>query len=216
HEVRRRDVGTGNLGQPVDRVGGQAEVGGQIHGALAEAPGLLHVARRDAVWQCGQHDFGARDGGVLDAPELDALAPLARGRLSRRERHRGPRMPGEKPQQLLPHVAGRPQHAHRDLCMNIHRYGKIFTLARSARPGLASRMIARLVATLAALALLPALGAQAPPRPFSLDEVLRVREVSQPQISPDGAWVAYTVSTSDTAEDQNKSAVWMASWEGSR
>ena len=77
-------------------------------------------------------------------------------------------------------------------------------------------MIARLVATLAALALVPALGAQAPPRPFSLDDVLRVRDVREPQISPDGAWVAYTVSTPDTAEDQNKSAVWMASWDGSR
>jgi Tol biopolymer transport system component len=85
-------------------------------------------------------------------------------------------------------------------------------------------MIEKLVAALAALALVPALGAQAPtavshsapPRPFSLDDVLRVRDVREPQISPDGAWVAYTVSTSDTAEDQNKSAVWMASWDGSR
>jgi len=85
-------------------------------------------------------------------------------------------------------------------------------------------MIEKLVATLAALALVPALGAQAPtavshsapPQPFSLDDVLRVRDVREPQISPDGAWVAYTVSTSDTAEDQNKSAVWMASWDGSR
>jgi len=55
-----------------------------------------------------------------------------------------------------------------------------------------------------------------PPRPFSLDDVLRVRDVREPQISPDGAWVAYTVSTADTAEDRNKSAVWMASWDGTR
>ena len=85
-------------------------------------------------------------------------------------------------------------------------------------------MITKLIPTLAALALAPALGAQAPtalshaapPQPFSLDDVLRVRDVREPQISPDGAWVAYTVSTSDTAEDQNKSAVWMASWDGTR
>src|SRR2546425_9369388 len=37
-----------------------------------------------------------------------------------------------------------------------------------------------------------------------------------PEISPDGAWVAYTVSTPDTAEDRNKSAVWMANWDGTR
>jgi len=85
-------------------------------------------------------------------------------------------------------------------------------------------MFEQLVPTLAALALVPALGAQAPavpapaapPRPFSLDDVLRVRDVREPQISPDGAWVAYTVSSSDTAEDRNKSAVWMASWDGTR
>jgi dipeptidyl aminopeptidase/acylaminoacyl peptidase len=85
-------------------------------------------------------------------------------------------------------------------------------------------MFEKLVPTIAALTLVPALGAQAPAalspsapaRPFSLDDVLRVRDVREPQISPDGVWVAYTVSTSDTAEDQNKSAVWMASWDGSR
>ena len=85
-------------------------------------------------------------------------------------------------------------------------------------------MIEKLVATLAGLALVPALGAQAPAapspavrlRPFSPDDVLRIRDVREPQISPDGAWVAYTVSTSDTAEDRNKSAVWMASWDSTR
>ena len=85
-------------------------------------------------------------------------------------------------------------------------------------------MIEKLVATLAGLALVPALGAQAPAapspavrlRPFSPDDVLRIRDVREPQISPDGAWVAYTVSTSDTAEDRSKSAVWMASWDGRR
>src|SRR2546429_9415021 len=82
-------------------------------------------------------------------------------------------------------------------------------------------MFEKLVATLAGLALVPALGAQAPAapaplRPFSLDDLSRVRDVREPQISPDGAWVAYTVSTSDTAEDRNKSAVWRASWDGTR
>src|SRR2546429_2764496 len=82
-------------------------------------------------------------------------------------------------------------------------------------------MFEKLVATLAGLALVPALGAQAPAapaplRPFSLDDLSRVRDVREPQISPDGAWVAYTFSTSDTAEDRNRSAVWMASWDGTR
>jgi dipeptidyl aminopeptidase/acylaminoacyl peptidase len=85
-------------------------------------------------------------------------------------------------------------------------------------------MFETLVPALAALALVPVLGAQAPaaplppapPRPFSLDDLSRVRDVREPQISPDGAWVAYTVSTSDTTEDRNHSAVWMVSWDGTR
>src|SRR5207249_1074635 len=208
HEVRRRDLGTGDLGQAVHRVGGQAEVGGQIHRALAQAASLLHVARRHAVRQGRQHDFGPREGRILDPDEGDAVTPLARGRLGRRERDRGTRMTGEESQQLLPHVAGGPEHADWHPCINIHRYGKIFTLARSARPGLASRMIAKLIPTLAGLALVPALGAQAPtaasrsapPRPFSLDDVLHVRDVRDPEISPDGAWVTYTVSTPEDAD----------------
>src|SRR3989449_10961072 len=180
-----------------------------------------HVARRHAVRQGRQHDFGPREGRVLNPDEGDAVTPLTRGRLGRGERDRGTRMTGEESQQLLSHVAGRPEHAHRHPCINIHRNVKIFTLARSARPGLASRMIAKLIPTLAGLALVPALGAQAPtavsrsapPRPFSLDDVLHVRDVRDPEISPDGAWVAYTVSTPDTSEDRNKSAIWMANWD---
>jgi dipeptidyl aminopeptidase/acylaminoacyl peptidase len=82
-------------------------------------------------------------------------------------------------------------------------------------------MLATLAAGLVALALAPGLGAQAPIspspiRPFSLDDVVRVREVREPQIAPDGDWVAYTVSSPDTGEDRNTSAVWMVSWDGAR
>ncbi|HEX4627891.1 MAG TPA: S9 family peptidase [Gemmatimonadales bacterium] len=73
---------------------------------------------------------------------------------------------------------------------------------------------------LIALALAAPLAAQGPAaslsRPFVLDDVLLVREVSDPQIAPDGAWVAYTVTSADTAEDRDKSAVWMTSWDGAR
>jgi dipeptidyl aminopeptidase/acylaminoacyl peptidase len=76
------------------------------------------------------------------------------------------------------------------------------------------------IAALLAPALAVRLGAQAPPappaRPFALDDVLQVRDVGEPQIAPDGQWVAYTVSTADTAADQNRSAVWMTSWDGAR
>lgn len=63
----------------------------------------------------------------------------------------------------------------------------------------------------------PGVGAQTTPqRKVELDDVYRLREVSDPQLSPDGAWVAYTVSLPDTVEDQANSDVWMTSWDGAR
>ncbi|MGZ8391643.1 MAG: TolB family protein, partial [Gemmatimonadales bacterium] len=62
----------------------------------------------------------------------------------------------------------------------------------------------------------PAATGQATKRNLQLDDLYRLREVSDPQLSPDGAWVAYTVSLPDTAEDQANSDVWMTSWDGAR
>ena len=62
----------------------------------------------------------------------------------------------------------------------------------------------------------PAAMGQATKRHLQLDDLYRLREVSDPQLSPDGAWVAYTVSLPDTAEDQANSDVWMTSWDGAR
>lgn len=53
-------------------------------------------------------------------------------------------------------------------------------------------------------------------RALTLDDMYRLREVSGPEISPDGAWVAYTVTLPDTAKDQSDSDVWMTSWDGRR
>jgi dipeptidyl aminopeptidase/acylaminoacyl peptidase len=43
-----------------------------------------------------------------------------------------------------------------------------------------------------------------------------VRDVRDPRISPDGAWVAYVVRTSDTEEDRVDGDLWMTSWDGAR
>jgi dipeptidyl aminopeptidase/acylaminoacyl peptidase len=53
-------------------------------------------------------------------------------------------------------------------------------------------------------------------RKLTLDDVYRLREVSDPHISPDGSWVAYAVSLPDTVEDKANSDVWMTSWDGAR
>src|SRR3982751_3946335 len=59
-----------------------------------------------------------------------------------------------------------------------------------------------------------ALAAQTARRPLKLDDVTRVREVRDPQISPDGGWAAYVVSTIDAKEDKSTSHIWMASFDG--
>ena len=59
-----------------------------------------------------------------------------------------------------------------------------------------------------------ALWAQPARHPFNLDDLARTREVRDPQCSPDGRWVAYTVSTVDMKEDKTNSHVWMISYDG--
>ncbi len=51
-------------------------------------------------------------------------------------------------------------------------------------------------------------------RPVESRDLLRLRTVSDPQLSPDGSWVAYTVSAADTSADHQDSDVWMSRWDG--
>jgi dipeptidyl aminopeptidase/acylaminoacyl peptidase len=51
-------------------------------------------------------------------------------------------------------------------------------------------------------------------RLFDADDITSVKTVADPQFSPDGNWVAYTVRTSDYAKDKRIVHVWMASWDG--
>ncbi|HSK64974.1 MAG TPA: DPP IV N-terminal domain-containing protein, partial [Pyrinomonadaceae bacterium] len=59
-----------------------------------------------------------------------------------------------------------------------------------------------------------ALTAQTARRPLKIDDMTRFRNVSDPQISPDGQWVAYTVSTVDTKADKSNSHIWMVNIDG--
>ncbi|MBE3133515.1 MAG: S9 family peptidase [Acidobacteria bacterium] len=42
----------------------------------------------------------------------------------------------------------------------------------------------------------------------------RMRSVGDPQRSPDGKWVAYTVGSIDTEKDKRDTDIWMVSWDG--
>jgi dipeptidyl aminopeptidase/acylaminoacyl peptidase len=67
--------------------------------------------------------------------------------------------------------------------------------------------------TLAAIAL-PTFAVAQTRRPIRSGDLYRIRDVRDPQISPDGAWVAYTVTTVDSAKDKSDNDVWMTSWDG--
>ncbi|MDQ6827985.1 MAG: S9 family peptidase [Gemmatimonadota bacterium] len=68
--------------------------------------------------------------------------------------------------------------------------------------------------TLFALLALPA-NSQAPTKkPFTIDDVMAIRAVSDPQVSPDGRWIAYVVTTPDMKEDVMDSDIWMVAVSG--
>jgi dipeptidyl aminopeptidase/acylaminoacyl peptidase len=58
------------------------------------------------------------------------------------------------------------------------------------------------------------LGAAEARRPLSLDDLPKPRAVSDPQLSPDGRWIAYVVGTADVEKDRRDSDLWMIGWNG--
>lgn len=68
--------------------------------------------------------------------------------------------------------------------------------------------------TLVFLLAAASLFAQPAKRPLKLDDLARFRELRDPQCSPDGNWVAYTVSTIDAKEDKSSGHVWMIGYDG--
>ncbi|MBT8396244.1 MAG: S9 family peptidase, partial [Gemmatimonadetes bacterium] len=51
-------------------------------------------------------------------------------------------------------------------------------------------------------------------RQMEIEDQYRVKRVGGAQVSPDGEWVAYTVSTTNLEKDESKSQVWMVSSRG--
>jgi dipeptidyl aminopeptidase/acylaminoacyl peptidase len=46
------------------------------------------------------------------------------------------------------------------------------------------------------------------------DDYFRIKDVENAQISPDGKWVAYVVTTHDAKEDKDKKRIWMVAASG--
>jgi len=55
---------------------------------------------------------------------------------------------------------------------------------------------------------------QQPARAFTIDDLLKIRRVSDPQLSPDGRWIAYTITDTDKAANKRVSQVYVISTDG--
>ncbi len=53
-------------------------------------------------------------------------------------------------------------------------------------------------------------------RPLNVDDLYNLKTVHDPQRSPEGTWVAFTVSRAIKDTDKNDSDVWMANWDGTQ
>lgn len=51
-------------------------------------------------------------------------------------------------------------------------------------------------------------------RLITIDDYFQIKDVGQPELSPDGQWVAYTVRTKMLKEDKNETRIWMVSTRG--
>lgn len=61
-----------------------------------------------------------------------------------------------------------------------------------------------------------ALAADSPRRLLTADDMNALKVVSDPQLSPDGEWVAYSVRAADLVKDKGITHLWMTSWDGKR
>jgi dipeptidyl aminopeptidase/acylaminoacyl peptidase len=52
------------------------------------------------------------------------------------------------------------------------------------------------------------------PHPMALNDVFRVKDVGDAEVSPHGKWVLYTVSSMDLKKDHRTTDLWMVSWDG--
>ena len=92
----------------------------------------------------------------------------------------------------------------------------------ASRPWLAGALVLVTAPPLAAQAPAPAtpsstVAAQpaGAPRKLVVADGDRIVTVRDPQRSPDGIWVSYSVATVDVAKDKSDTDIWMVKWDGS-
>ena len=74
-----------------------------------------------------------------------------------------------------------------------------------------SRRFSVLVSFLVLVAVSPLRSQQQPsPRPIAISDLFALRDVHDPQISPDGHWVAYSIGSADLDDDKFEERIWMS------
>ena len=78
-------------------------------------------------------------------------------------------------------------------------------------------MFKRVIIGLAIVGICGATSSTAPSRrPLQPDDIVSLKNVGDPRISPDGAWVAYTVTSLDKKEDNSDTDIYMVAASGGR
>ncbi len=65
---------------------------------------------------------------------------------------------------------------------------------------------------LAAMGVLPAYGAtsaETPPTPFTVEDLVRLKRLSDPQLSPDGRHIAFVLRETDLDANQGRADLWL-------
>src|SRR4051812_10055452 len=84
------------------------------------------------------------------------------------------------------------------------------------QPSLKEKHMRRLLwpAIICALALVSVVTAQPARRPMTVDDLLQVRRVGDPQLSPDGKWIAYSIAVPDRAANRSRTQIYLVSVAG--
>ncbi|HXQ97120.1 MAG TPA: S9 family peptidase, partial [Candidatus Limnocylindrales bacterium] len=103
--------------------------------------------------------------------------------------------------------------------MNYSRISFEFRSSIGVRPAARKPGFARLITFSFALLLIltacPLINAQQSRRSINLDDAARMRDVRDPQCSPDGKSIAYVVGTTDAKADKRNAHIWMIGADGS-
>ena len=70
-------------------------------------------------------------------------------------------------------------------------------------------LFTRACAVAVALSAFVVVQAQSPAARFSVQEMLKIQRVADPQLSPDGKWVAYQITVPDVAANRNRTQIYV-------